>query len=145
MYKKILLIIVICLSSCVAKKTTIQKEYIKTVDTLIVTKDRIITERFTDTLTIKKPCDSLGILKPFKQVISIPQGNIVIQSTNGNIDAQIDLKAYESVFENKYRIKYNNKIKDSSIEIVKYKTPLWLIIYSVLITAICLLLLRFTI
>jgi len=129
--------------SCATKKTTIKKEYIKQVDTLIVTKDRIITERFTDTLTVEKPCDSLGNLRPFKQSISVPQGKIEITSVDGSIQAKIDLKAYESIFENKYRIKYENKIKESSKEIVRYKTPLWLLIYSVLITIICALLLRF--
>ena len=144
MYKKTFLIILICiLSSCATKKTTVKTEYIKKVDTLIVTKDRIITERFTDTLTVEKPCDSLGNLRPFKQSISVPQGKIEITSVDGSIQAKIDLKAYESIFENKYRIKYENKIKESSKEIVRYKTPLWLLIYSVLITIICALLLRF--
>jgi len=129
--------------SCATKKTTIKKEHIKQVDTLIVTKDRIITERFTDTLTVEKPCDSLGNLRPFKQSISVPQGKIDIISVDGSIQAKIDLKAYESIFENKYRIKYENKIKESSEEIIRYKTPLWLLIYSILITVICALLLRF--
>jgi len=129
--------------SCATKKTTIKKEYIKKVDTLIVTKDRIITKRFTDTLTVEKPCDSLGNLRPFKQSISVPQGKIELTSVDGSIQAKIDLKAYESIFENKYRIKYENKIKESSEEIIRYKTPLWLLIYSVVITVICALLLRF--
>jgi hypothetical protein len=129
--------------SCATKKTTLKTEYIKKVDTLIVTKDRIITERFTDTIMVKEPCDSLGNLRPFKQSINVPQGKIEIVSVNGSIQAKIDLKAYESIFENKYRIKYENKIKESSEEIIRYKTPLWLLIYSALITVICALLLRF--
>ena len=142
--KRILFILIILiLSSCAAKKTTIQKEYINKVDTLIVTKDRVITERFTDTLTVEEPCDSLGNLKPFKQSINVPQGEITIVSNNGNIEAEIDLKAYEIIFENKYRIKYEEKQKELSTEIIRYKTPLWLVIYSALITIICVLLLRF--
>ena len=134
---------IIILSSCAAKKTTTQKEYINKVDTLIVTKDRVITERFTDTLTVEEPCDSLGNLKPFKQSINVPQGEITIVSNNGNIEAEVDLKAYESIFENKYRIKYEEKKKELSTEIIRYKPPLWLVIYSALITIICVLLLRF--
>lgn len=144
MYKKtIFIIILLAITSCATKKTTIQKEYINKVDTLIVTKDRIITERFTDTLTVENPCDSLGVLKPFKQSISVPQGEITIVSNNGNIEAEIDLKAYESLFESKYRTKYEEKQKELNVEIIRYKTPLWLIIYSALVTIICVLLLRF--
>ena len=138
----VLCTLILILTSCVAKKTIVEKEYINKIDTLIVTKDRIITERFVDTLRIEKPCDSLGNLKPFKQSIYVPQGKIVIQSINGSIDAKIDLKAYESIFENKYRIKYEEKQKELSTEILRYKTPLWLLIYSVLLTAICLLLIK---
>jgi hypothetical protein len=72
----------------------------------------------------------------------VPQGKIDIFSVNGNIQAEIDLNAFESTIEKKWQKIYESKIKEDKEVIVKYKTPLWLIIYSLLITVICILLLR---
>lgn len=138
-----ILIFTILLSSCAAKKTITEKEYITKIDTLIITKDRTIVERFTDTLKIEQPCDSLGNLKPFKRTIVIPQGKIDIFNKDGNINAEIDLKAYEQLFESKYQKIYDQKLKDSKTEIIRNKIPFWIIIYSALITLICILLVRF--
>ena len=131
------------LVSCGTRRvTTTSKEIQTKIDTIVIEKNKTIVERFTDTLTIEKPCDSLGQLKSFKQSILVPQGKIDIFSVNGNIKAEIDLNAFESTIEKKWQKIYESRIKEDKEVIVKYKTPLWLIIYSVLITIICVLLFR---
>jgi len=136
-------VIFILFTSCGTRKvTTTSKEIQTKIDTIVIEKNKTIVERFTDTLTIEKPCDSLGQLKSFKQSVLVPQGKIDIFSVNGNIQAEIDLKAFESTIEKKWQKIYESKIKEDREVIVKYKTPLWLIIYSLLITIICVLLLR---
>ena len=135
--------IFILFTSCGTRRvTTTSKEIQTKIDTIVIEKNKTIVERFTDTLTIEKPCDSLGQLKSFKQSVLVPQGKIDIFSVNGNIQAEIDLKAFESTIEKKWQKIYESKIKEDREVIVKYKTPLWLIIYSLLITIICILLLR---
>jgi len=136
-------VIFILFTSCGTRRvTTTSKEIQTKIDTIVIEKNKTIVKRFTDTLTIEKPCDSLGQLKSFKQSILVPQGKIDIFSVNGNIQAEIDLKAFESIIEKKWQKIYESKIKEDREVIVKYKTPLWLIIYSLLITIICVLLLR---
>jgi hypothetical protein len=136
-------VIFILFTSCGTRRvTTTSKEIQTKIDTIVIEKNKTIVERFTDTLTIEKPCDSLGQLKSFKQSVLVPQGKIDIFSVNGNIQAEIDLNAFESTIEKKWQKIYESKIKEDREVIVKYKTPLWLIIYSLLITVICVLLLR---
>ena len=136
-------VIFILFTSCGTRRvTTTSKEIQTKIDTIVIEKNKTIVERFTDTLTIESPCDSLGQLKSFKQSVLVPQGKIDIFSDNGNIKAEIDLNAFESTIEKKWQKIYESKIKEDKEVIVKYKTPLWLIIYSLLITVICVLLLR---
>jgi hypothetical protein len=136
-------VIFILFTSCGTRRvTTTSKEIQTKIDTIVIEKNKTIIERFTDTLTIEKPCDSLGQLKSFKQSILVPQGKIDIFSVNGNIKAEIDLNAFESTIEKKWQKIYESKLKEDKEVIVKYKTPIWLIIYSLLITVICVLLFR---
>lgn len=121
-----LVLLVFLASSCRSKKTITEFKEVVRIDTLEIIKEREIVKRFTDTLTIESPCDSLGNLKPFKQVISTTQGKVSIQSNNGNITAKIDLKEHinEKFNERKVSVKENNEIKKEVI--IKYRIPLWI-------------------
>ena len=124
-------IILLILNSCVAKKTiTDIQERIK-IDTIYKTKTVKEVERFVDTLVIDKACDSLGNLKPFKQLIKTKQGNITLVGLNNQITQQIDLNGYKDVLEETYKTKYDSFVKNYSKEVVKYRTPLWAWIYIV--------------
>lgn len=136
--------IFILFTSCGTRRvTTTSKEIQTKIDTVIIEKNKTIIERFTDTLKIESPCDSLGRLKSFKQSVLVPQGRVdLFSDDNGDINVEIDLKAYEKSIESRVEKKYEALLKDNYKEIVKYKTPIWLLIYSILITIICVLLLR---
>lgn len=123
--KLILLILVVVASSCASKKTI--TEYRDTVvnDTIIKTRTEVLVERFTDTLTINQPCDSLGNLKPFKQLISTKQGNVSLMGKNNVITAEIDLKAYKQIWETEYKSKLDKNTVIKEKEILRYKIPLW--------------------
>jgi len=115
--------------SCNAKKViTEYKEIIKK-DTIYTIKTIKEVERFTDTLTIKQPCDSLGNLKPFKQLIKTKQGNISLIGINNVITAEIDLKGYKDTLEKTYKTKYENFTNNYNKETIKYKLPFWVWIY----------------
>ena len=130
-------------TSCAAKKTTVQvKEVIKT-DTLVITKDRIIQKAVHDTLVIDNPCDSLGILKPFKQRLTTAQGNVTIQTKGNAIEAVINLDSIQSVWEKEYKASAVSTAENKTVETIRYKLPAWAIIYMVIVTVLLLLVSRF--
>ena len=133
--KKIIIILLIFTSCGVKKKTT---EIVKN-DTIIVTKDRIITKAVIDSIFIKEPCDSLGILRPFKQRLVVPQGNITIESKNNTIEARINL---DSVVQSIETVR-KSSIEKSNHEVIKYRIPIWIIISLGVSILLNLLLIRF--
>lgn len=127
MRKLSLLLIVLSLYNCKPKKIYI--ETIKTErDSIYINKIVKEVERFTDTLTIEQPCDSLGNLKPFKQVVSTPQGKYTLTGSNNVITSNLDLKGYKDILEKEYqsKLKENTKVVEKTI----YKTPfnMWVIL-----------------
>jgi PBP1b-binding outer membrane lipoprotein LpoB len=124
----ILLILILIASGCASKKTITEYKDRIVNDTIIKTKTEVLVERFTDTLTIEQPCDSLGNLRPFKQLISTKQGNILLEGKNNLITSQIDLKAYKEVLEKEYKSKSYKNIVVKEKEVIRYRTPLWLIL-----------------
>ena len=130
-------IIISLFSMCCTKKSVIETKEVIKVDSVLVTKE--VVKRFTDTLTVESPCDSVtGKLKPFKRSIIIPQGNITIEGINNEINANIDLKGYENTIEKKYKNIYEKKMS----EIVKSNTPFYHWIIHVLCLLIIFLLFR---
>ena len=141
--KLLVLILAALVTSCAAKKTTIQvKEVVKT-DTLVITKDRIIQKAVHDTLVIDNPCDSLGILKPFKQRLATAQGNVTIQTKGNAIEAVINLDSIQSVWEKEYKSTAMATTENKSVEIVRYRVPSWAIIYMVVVSLLLLMVARF--
>ena len=124
----ILLILILIASGCASKKTITEYKDRIVNDTIIKTRTEVLVERFTDTLTIEQPCDSLGNLRPFKQLISTKQGNILLEGKNNLITSQIDLKAYKEVLEKEYKSKSYKNIVVKEKEVIRYRTPLWLIL-----------------
>lgn len=114
--------ILILFFNCVSKKSTIEYKEKIVKDTIYKNVKETIIERFTDTLVINKVCDSVGNLKPFKQLIKTNQGNISLTGINNNITAEIDLKGYKKIWEQEYKSKYNSNTQIKEVEVIKYKT-----------------------
>ena len=140
--KSYIFLLLFFFNSCVSKKlvTDIQ-ERIK-VDTIYKTKTIKEIERFTDTLVIEKPCDSLGNLRPFKQLIKTKQGNITLVGLNNQITQQIDLNGYKDVLEETYKTKYDSFVKNYSKEVQIKIVPFWVWIYVVASALIIFLILK---
>jgi hypothetical protein len=122
------LFILLLLSGCAAKKTITEYKDRIINDTIIKTRTEVLVERFTDTLTINQPCDSLGNLKPFKQLISTKQGKVSLQGKNNVITAEIDLNAYKEILEKEYKSKLDKNTIVKEKEVIRYRTPFWLIL-----------------
>ena len=129
--------------SCVARKSTVEYKDRIVKDTVYKNIKETIIERFTDTLTIEQPCDSLGNLKPFRQSIKVSQGNINLTGFNNVITAEIDLEGYRKIWQKEFVKQYENKNSEIKKEVVRLKYPLWLIIYSIAVTLLCVLLIKF--
>lgn len=73
-------------------------------DSVVITK--IITEykELKDTILIINPCDSFGILKPFRERIKGQQGEVVISEKKGKLQAIVHYYPY--INSNEYRIEY---------------------------------------
>lgn len=140
--KHICLLLLFLLASCAAKKTITKTVEVVKNDTIILTKDRIITKAVNDTILIESPCDSLGGLKPFKQRLKTAQGQITIQSKNNVIEANINLDSIVQSIEKRYESKTTDTIEKSDTLKVKYKTPIWLVLSLVFSVIINLLLLK---
>jgi hypothetical protein len=73
-------------------------------DSVVITK--IITEykELKDTILIINPCDSNGILKPFRERIKGQQGEVIISGEKNKLKATINYYPYLN--SNEYRIEY---------------------------------------
>ena len=73
-------------------------------DSVVITK--IITQykELKDTILIINPCDSNGILKPFRERIKGQQGEVTISGKKGKLQAIVHYYPY--INSNEYRIEY---------------------------------------
>jgi len=136
-------LLILFFGSCVARKSTVEYKDRVVKDTVYKNVKETIVERFTDTLTIEQPCDSLGNLKPFRQSIKVSQGNINLTGFNNVITAEIDLDGYKKIWQKEFVKQYENKNSEIKKEVVRLKYPLWLIFYSIALTLLCILLIKF--
>ena len=129
MIKKLIILLLLSgLYRCSSKKTIVEYKDRIVTDTIVKTIKEISVERFIDTLTIEQPCDSLGNLKPFKQLISTKQGKVSLQGKNNVITAEIDLNAYKEILEKEYKSKLDKNTIIKEKEVIRYRTPFWLIL-----------------
>ena len=140
--KSYIFLLLFFFTSCISKKLVTDIQERVKVDTVYKTKTIKEVERFVDTLVIEKPCDSLGNLRPFKQLIKTKQGNISLTGLNNQITQQIDLNGYKDVLEETYKTKYDSFVKNYNKEVVKYRIPLWVFIYIAASALVIFLLIR---
>jgi len=119
-------LLILFFGSCVARKSTVEYKDRVVKDTVYKNVKETIVERFTDTLTIEQPCDSLGNLKPFRQSIKVSQGNINLTGFNNVITAEIDLDGYKKIWQKEFVKQYEANKHKIDKEVVKYRYPLWL-------------------
>jgi hypothetical protein len=115
------------LFGCVAKKTSTEfKEVIKR-DSIYIVKDRFITQKVIDTLIVESPCDSVtGVLKNFEKEIITPQAKVKLKSVKGNIEVSVNIDSIVSSKVTEFKQNYKNKTQIKEVEIIKFRTPLWM-------------------
>ena len=115
-------------ASCVARKSTVEYKERIVKDTVYKNVKETIIERFTDTLRVESPCDSLGNLKPFSKFIKVSQGTVNLTGVDNVITAEIDLEGYKKIWEKEFISKYNSNIETKEVKVVKFRYPLWLLL-----------------
>jgi len=84
-------------------------------DSVVITK--IITEykELKDTILITNPCDSNGILKPFRERIKGQQGEVIISEKKGKLQAIVHYYPYvkQDQFRTEYKYITKTIFKDS--------------------------------
>ena len=139
MKKIFFLLLLITTISCRPAKTVTEYKEVVRVDTFKIERSAKILPAVHDTLTIDNPCDSSGILSTFYSKIKIPQGQVVIRSVRGKIEASVDIDSIAHVYEDKYRSKSESSVHTKNVEIIKDRVPTWAIVVIIIESAIILL------
>lgn len=132
----------VVLSSCKAPQSvTVYKDVVK-VDTI---RDYKVITKFDavhDTLTIENPCDSTGILNTFYSKIKIPQGQVIIRTVRGKIQATVNIDSIAQVYESKYRSKKDTDVTNISKIVTKNVIPKWAIWFMAITSLLSILYIR---
>lgn len=134
--RKLILLLLITTISCRPVKTVTEYKEVVRVDTFKTERSAKILPAVHDTLIIDNPCDSSGILSTFYSKIKIPQGQVVIRSVRGKIEASVDIDSIAHVYEDKYRSKSESSVKTKDVEVIRYMVPTWAIITILIESAI---------
>lgn len=122
----IFLLLIFAVSCKPAQTITVYRDVVKT-DTLSKIVKITSFNTVHDTLTIENPCDSSGILTTFYSKIRVPQGQVVVRSVQGKIQATVDIDSIASVYEEKYRSKSELSTHKSDKVIRTNEIPKWAI------------------
>jgi hypothetical protein len=137
--KRLFLLLLIITVSCRPTKTVTEYKEVIRVDTFKTTRTEKIFQAVHDTLTIDNPCDSSGILSTFYSKIKLPQGQVIIRSVRGKIEATVDIDSIAHVYEDKYRSRNNSSVSTKSVEVIRYMVPTWAIMVILIESAIIIL------
>jgi hypothetical protein len=127
MQKFLILLACVGFLSCKPSKSITEYKELVRIDTIQSVKIVEKYRAFHDTLTIVSPCDSTGLLTNFYSKIATPQGQVIIRSVGGNIQAKIDLDSMRTEIENNYKSSLGRIIQYRDKKIIKYRVPMWVI------------------
>lgn len=121
------ILVIIFFTSCkpLQNVTTI-KEVVR-IDTIRDIKTITKYDAVHDTLTVDNPCDSAGILTTFYSKIRIPQGQVIIRSVRGKIQAIVNIDSIAQVYDNKYRSIVKSDVTNFQKIVTKNVIPKWAI------------------
>ena len=127
--KKIIIIIILVLFaySCASKKVVTEFKEVVKLDSIYIVKDRFITQKVTDTLIVENPCDTVtGVLKDFEKEISTNNAKVTLKSVKGSIQVSVNIDSIVSSKITEFKQNYKSDVQIKEVEIIRYKTPLWL-------------------
>ena len=121
------ILVIIFFTSCKPLQTVTTIKEVVRIDTIRDIKTITKYDAVHDTTVIENPCDSAGILTTFYSKIKIPQGQVIIRSVRGNIQATVNIDSIAQVYDSKYK-SILRKSADNKETIVRINTiPKWAI------------------
>ena len=129
------ILIILLLVSCTAKKTTTER--ITQKDTLQTSSLRYVSQPISTTIQINDICDSLGRVKPLKQLETSGQNKANVRTENNTLYLDLVTGLSEIKTDTIKEVKYRNKIKE--VDLLRYKTPFWMwvtIVISITLNAV---------
>ncbi len=133
-----LIILLLLFTSCATKKTLTKEIYKR--DSIFIIKDRYITKKINDTITINSICDTLGELKSFDRVIATNNVKVSIKSEKGGIKAIVNIDSLVNSKVQEFKQNYKTEVKE--VKVVRYKIPFWVWIALAFETLLIFVLLR---
>jgi len=136
-YKTFLLIVL--LFGCKAKETTLERT--RTSDTLITKSFDYVSQPIETNYSFSIECDSLGNVKEIKTFESSGLNSASVKLKNN----QLDLRLLTGISERKTDTIYMTKSVDKfkTVDLIRYKTPLWMWLTIISLVLVIILLLRF--
>ena len=136
-YKTFLLIVL--LFGCKAKETTVERT--QTSDTLISKSFEYVSQPIETNYSFSIECDSLGNVKEIKTFESSGLNSASVQLKNNQLDLRLLTGISQSKTDTIYRTEFKDKFK--TVDLVRYKTPLWMWLTIISLILLIILLLKF--
>ena len=133
------LLIFFLLIGCKAKETTVERT--RTSDTLITKSFEYVSQPIETKYTFSIECDSLGNVKEIKTFESSGLNSASVQLKNNQLDLRLITGMSQSKTDTIYRTQFKDKFK--TVDLVRYKTPLWMWLTIISLVLVIILLLRF--
>jgi len=133
------LLILFLLLGCKAKETTVERT--QTSDTLISKSFEYVSKPIETKYTFSIECDSMGNVKEIKTFESSGLNSASVQLKNNQLDLRLLTGISQSKTDTIYVSKSVDKFK--TIDLVRYKTPLWMWLTIISLILLIILLLKF--
>ena len=133
------LLIFFLLIGCKAKETTVERT--RTSDTLITKSFEYVSQPIETNYTFSIECDSLGNVKEIKTFESSGLNSASVKLKNNQLDLRLITGMSQSKTDTIYRTQFKDKFK--TVDLVRYKTPLWMWLTIISLVLVIILLLRF--
>ena len=133
------LLILFLLLGCKAKETTVERT--QTSDTLISKSFEYVSKPIETKYTFPIECDSMGNVKEIKTFESSGLNSASVQLKNNQLDLRLLTGISQSKTDTIYVSKSVDKFK--TIDLVRYKTPLWMWLTIISLILLIILLLKF--
>jgi hypothetical protein len=133
------LLMLLLLLGCKAKETTVERT--QTSDTLISKSFEYVSKPIETKYTFSIECDSLGNVKEIQTFESSGLNSASVQLKNNQLDLRLLTGISQSKTDTIYRTQFKDKFK--TVDLVRYKTPLWMWLTIILLILLIILMLKF--
>jgi len=133
------LLIFFLLIGCKAKETTVERT--RTSDTLITKSFEYVSQPIETNYSFSIECDSLGNVKEIKTFESSGLNSASVKLKNNQLDLRLITGMSQSKTDTIYRTQFKDKFK--TVDLIRYKTPLWMWLTIISLVLVIILLLKF--